>query len=318
MQGKLLASAHDVEREYTVQKALGGTGLPVPRMLAFCADAAVLGTPFYVMQHVAGRVFLDARLPDSSAHERAAAYAQAVSCLAELHAVRPAAAGLAGFGGRGAGEHYAQRQLERWAQQYAAAAPTPDPAMAGLIAFLREHAPKGPTEVTVVHGDFRIDNLIFHPTEAPLPLSRGAMTGLALALCTCTLNSCLLVLYLCAPSLPKRKRTLRSLPSRVTRPSQPRVLAILDWELSTLGDPLSDVAYLCLPYHVPGPTAAVSGDSRPALFLPLPPGVPTEAQLRAAYFRARGQADPFVPGSGAPPPPAPWSFYLALGAHPNP
>ena len=182
--GLLLASAHAVEREYRVITALQGTGVPVPPTFCLCEDPAVIGTPFYLMGHVAGRVLWDPTLPGMSNPERCAVYDDMNRVVALLHGVDPAAVGLGDYGRP---DNFLQRQIARWSRQYLASQTEPIEAMQRLIAWLPQHIPQQQAS-GVVHGDLRLDNLIFHPTE-------------------------------------------------------PRILAILDWELSTLGDPLVDFSY---------------------------------------------------------------------------
>jgi aminoglycoside phosphotransferase (APT) family kinase protein len=228
--GTLLPSAHAVEREYRVMRALGShTDVPVARTLALCEDPTVIGTTFYVMQHVAGRIFWNPTLPELPAFERAAIFGGMNDALARLHSADPLAIGLADFGRT---EGYLARQITRWSKQYVG-----DEASAGrvsaieqLIEWLPRHLPVKEPAAAVVHGDYRIDNLIFHPTE-------------------------------------------------------PRVLAILDWELSTLGDPLADFAYHVMMYRmdiasIPG----LAGHDIAAL------GLPAESDYVAAYCARRGIA----------------------------
>lgn len=192
--GPLLASAHAVDREYRVLSALGAhTDVPVPRTYAFCADESVIGTPFYVMERVRGRIFWDSAFPELARAERAAYFDAMNAALAALHSVDPGAIGLADFGKPA---DYVRRQIHRWSTQYLQdEAAGRVPAMDRLVEWLRADAPAD-ARVAVIHGDFRCDNLIFHPTE-------------------------------------------------------PRILAILDWELSTLGDPLADFAYFLMTYRLP-------------------------------------------------------------------
>ncbi|KAI8470744.1 MAG: acyl-CoA dehydrogenase [Monoraphidium minutum] len=240
--GRLLASAHAVEREHAVLAALAAASpVPVPRPLALCEDASVVGTPFYVMEFAEGTVFTDPAMPGAAPASRSSAYAGLADTLAALHAVDPAAAGLSGYGEPA---RYCARQVERWARQYAASVAAPCPRVARLVAWLRANVPAedaAPRRAAVVHGDYRLDNLVYG----------GDM----------------------------------------------QVVAVLDWELSTLGNPWSDVAYACLAYHMPQQLAAMR------LPCPLPPGVPDEAALLARYCAARGVS---------PPPPREWAFYLGL------
>ncbi|HEU5323644.1 MAG TPA: phosphotransferase family protein, partial [Methylomirabilota bacterium] len=224
--GKLLPSAHAVEREYRVLTALAATDVPVPRTYALCEDPGVVGTAFYVMECVHGRVFRDPALPGLDAAERAAVYEAMVDVLVRLHRVDWRAVGLADFGKPG---NYFARQIHRWTGQYRASETETLPAMDRLIAWLPEHIPADDT-TTLVHGDYRPGNLIVHPT-------------------------------------------------------QPRVAAVLDWELSTLGHPLADLAYNCMPYRVGG----VEGDGLLGRDLGAL-GIPTEAAYVAAYCRRAGRA----------------------------
>ena len=234
--GELLPSAHAVDREFRVMSALGQAGLPVPRTLLLCEDAAVIGTMFYLMAFVEGRHFWDPTLPGLAPAERAALYDAMNAALAELHRADPAALGLGDFGRPG---NYFARQIARWSKQYKASETQPIAAMERLIAWLPDHVPEG-EETAVVHGDYRIDNLIFHPTE-------------------------------------------------------PRVLAILDWELSTLGHPLADIAYNAMAWRFPPALfRGIGGLDLEAL------GIPSEAEYLAAYCRRTNRAA--VPY---------WPFYMA-------
>jgi aminoglycoside phosphotransferase (APT) family kinase protein len=220
--GTLLPSAHAIEREYAVMKALDGSDVPVPRMRLLEEDASIIGTPFLIMDHVSGRVFADVLLPGMSAGDRASVYDDAVRVLAALHAVDPGAVGLGGFGRAGG---YAARQVERWSRQYAAAQLEKLPAMDRLIAWLPAHLPEN-ERVSITHGDYRIGNLMIHPTE-------------------------------------------------------PRIVAVLDWELSTLGDPRADLAYFLLARHLPPELTGIEGIDAP--------GLPGEAEIVASYETRVGQ-----------------------------
>ncbi|KAF2983880.1 hypothetical protein EK904_005239 [Melospiza melodia maxima] len=191
--GPLLPGAHKVDREYRVQKALFSAGFPVPEPLLYCSDVSVIGTEFYVMQHVQGRIFRDISLPEVGPAERSALYLAMIETLALLHSFDLQSLGLQGYG-RGPG--YCKRQVSTWKKQYDAAAHTDIPAMNKLAEWLGNNLPPDDNEETLIHGDFRIDNIIFHPTEA-------------------------------------------------------RVLAVLDWELSTTGHPLADLAYATQFYFWP-------------------------------------------------------------------
>lgn len=161
--GALLKSAHAVDREFRVQQALAGTAVPVPRMLALCEDEGVLGTMFYVMSHVPGRNLVDPALPGEAPQARAAIMAEMARILAAIHDVDIAAAGLSDYGPEG---NYHARQLARWTQQYRASATEEQPAMDRLIDWLGAHMPEEDGQRTLVHGDFRLDNLLFAPDSA--------------------------------------------------------------------------------------------------------------------------------------------------------
>ena len=228
--GKLLPSAHAVEREYRVLQALRGGGVPVPAVRWLCEDASVIGTPFFVMDHVPGRVFPDRVMRDGTPADRAAIYADLARVLAALHGVDWRAAGLSDFG---RAERYMERQVARWTGQWQAAKVEEMPAMDRLAEWLPRHLPPD-DETVVVHGDYRLGNVILHPTE-------------------------------------------------------PRIVAVLDWELSTLGHPLADLGYACLTYHLPpGPegVGGVLGVESPGT------GIPTQAEFVARYCRAAGRAVP--------------------------
>uniref|UniRef100_A0A4W6D0U7 Acyl-CoA dehydrogenase family member 11 n=1 Tax=Lates calcarifer TaxID=8187 RepID=A0A4W6D0U7_LATCA len=218
--GELLPGAHKVDREYLVQKALFAAGFPVPQPLLHCTDVEVIGTEFYLMEHVKGRIFRDLRLPGVSPAERAALYVAAVEVLAKLHSLDLASLNLEGYG-RGPG--YCKRQVSTWTKQYTAAAHRDIPAMNELSDWLIKNLPANDNGVTLVHGDFRLDNLIFHPTEA-------------------------------------------------------RVMAVLDWELSTTGQPLADLAYFLMPHYWPRGLNVVSTMA----------GIPTVGDLISIYCRCRG------------------------------
>jgi aminoglycoside phosphotransferase (APT) family kinase protein len=241
---RLLPSAHAIEREYRVMAALAGRGVPVPQMLALCEDEAVIGRAFYIMSMVEGRVLWDQSLPGMGRAERALHYDEMNRVIAALHGVDVAAAGLADYGKPG---NYFERQIGRWGKQYLASITQPIEAMERLMAWLPAHMPasaRDDTKVAVVHGDYRLDNLVFHPTE-------------------------------------------------------PRVLAVLDWELSTLGHPLADFSYHCMAWHIPpGAFRGIGGLDHAAL------GIPPEADYLRRYCERTGLA---TPESLA----ADWNFYLA-------
>jgi aminoglycoside phosphotransferase (APT) family kinase protein len=235
--GQLLPSAHQVDREYRVMTALGDTGIPVPPTRLLCTDEAVIGTVFFVMDSVDGRVFRQPHLPGVPPHERAAIYENMADVLARLHGVNVAAVGLTDYGRPG---NYYARQIARWSGQYVAAKTDEIPSMDRLMEWLPANIPPG-DETAIVHGDYRVENLIFHPTE-------------------------------------------------------PRIVAIVDWELSTLGHPLADLAYNCLTYHL-----APEALGRPEQGEIDRRGIPSEADYVAAYCRRTGR-------SGIPN----WHFYLAF------
>jgi aminoglycoside phosphotransferase (APT) family kinase protein len=224
--GKLLPSAHAVDREYRVITALAGSGVPVPRTYALCEDPDVVGTTFFIMEYVPGRILVDPRLPDVSRADRARIYDSMNEVLARLHTVDWRAVGLGEFGRTG---HYVARQIHRWTTQYRASETEKIDSMERLIAWLPEHIPADDT-TTLVHGDFRLGNTIVHPTE-------------------------------------------------------PRIAAVLDWELSTLGHPLGDLAYNCMPYHLSADSMdGFEGGDLAAL------GIPGEADYLAAYCHRTGRA----------------------------
>ncbi|MBM4440094.1 MAG: phosphotransferase [Candidatus Rokubacteria bacterium] len=236
--GKLLPSAHAVDREYRVITALQGSGVPVPRTYLLCEDPAVIGTPFYLMDCVHGRVFADPMLPGLTRAERTTLYDQFAEILARLHKVDWTAVGLEEFGRPG---NYFARQIHRWTTQYRASETEKIDAMEHLMDWLPKNIPADDT-VTLVHGDYRPGNMVVHPTE-------------------------------------------------------PRVLAVLDWELSTLGHPLGDLSYTCVPYRMGASETlgGVQGNDLGAL------GIPTEEEYVAAYCRKAGRG-----------PIEHWDFYIAF------
>lgn len=224
--GPLLPSAHAVDREFRVIRALEGTDVPVARALALCEDEAVIGTAFYLMQYVEGRIWWDARLPQLSRAERGPIFDEMNRVIAALHQIDPVARGLGDYGRVG---QYLERQIARWSKQYLATETQPIEAMHQLIEWLPKHQPAG-DETRIVHGDFRLDNMIFHPTE-------------------------------------------------------PRVLAVLDWELSTLGHPLVDFAYHAMSWRVPADMMrGLGGEDLAAL------GIPGEAEYVARYCERTGRS----------------------------
>jgi aminoglycoside phosphotransferase (APT) family kinase protein len=227
--GTLLPSAHAIEREYRVMSALRDTGVPVAKMVALCEDASVIGTPFYLMEYVVGRVLWDPTLPGMTPAERAAHYDELNRVLATLHGIDYSAIGLSDFGKPG---QYIARQVARWSKQYQAGTAERIPAMDELIAWLPQHLPEG-DETSIVHGDYRLDNVIFHPTE-------------------------------------------------------PRILSVLDWELATLGHPLSDLAYQIMAWRLtPKEFRGLKGFDLAAL------GIPSEEDYLERYCRRTGR--PGVP-----------------------
>jgi aminoglycoside phosphotransferase (APT) family kinase protein len=241
---RLLPSAHAIEREYRVMSALAGSEVPVARMLLLCEDESIIGRAFYLMEHVEGRVLWDQALPGLAPAQRGAVYDEMNRVIAALHRVDAARAGLGDFGKPG---NYFERQIGRWSRQYQASITEPIEAMDRLIEWLPAHLPasaRHESQVTIVHGDFRLDNLIFHPAE-------------------------------------------------------PRILAVLDWELSTLGHPLADFSYHCMAWHIsPGMFRGIGGLDLPSL------GIPDERAYVTRYCERTGRGDPaalFVD----------WDFYLA-------
>jgi aminoglycoside phosphotransferase (APT) family kinase protein len=223
--GQLLPTAHAVDREYRIFAALAQSDVPVPKPVLYCDDREPIGTEFFVMEYVEGRIFWNSTLPDVSASERRAIYAEMNRVLAALHQLDYQALGLGDYGKPG---NYFARQIKRWSQQYRAAATDLLPSMDKLMEWLPMHVPED-DETRLVHGDYRLDNMIFHPREA-------------------------------------------------------RVLAVLDWELSTLGHPLADLAYNCMPYHstfrAPVPLSEVAGPET---------GIPTENDYVAEYCERVGR-----------------------------
>jgi aminoglycoside phosphotransferase (APT) family kinase protein len=233
---RLLPSAHAIEREFRLMRALAPQGVPVPEMLLLCEDESVIGRAFFLMEHVDGRIFWEQSLPGLAPAERGAIYDEMNRVIAKLHSVDIERSGLADYGKAG---NYFARQIGRWSKQYRASETEAIEAMDRLIDWLPEHVPPG-DETTVVHGDFRLDNLIFHPAE-------------------------------------------------------PRVLAVIDWELSTLGHPLADFSYLCMSWHIPpGAFRGIAGLDLAAL------GIPSEAEFIRRYCERTGRADIEH-----------WNFYLA-------
>jgi aminoglycoside phosphotransferase (APT) family kinase protein len=241
---KLLPSAHAIEREYRVMKALEGTPVPVAQMLTLCEDETVIGRAFYVMEFVEGRVLWDQSLPGMTPAQRGAIYDEMNRVIAALHGVDPSAVGLSDYGRPG---NYFERQISRWSKQYQASITQPIEAMDRLIDWLPAHIPPRARDdrlVRIVHGDYRLDNLMF-----------DAM--------------------------------------------QPRVRAVLDWELSTLGHPLADFSYHCMAWHIPpGAFRGIGGLDLAAL------GIPSETDYIRRYCERTGLATPDELA-------ADWNFYMA-------
>lgn len=224
--GELLKGAHAVDREYRVITALHGAGFPVPETYGLCMDVDIIGTAFYVMELVEGRTFWDTAFPDVPGVDRPAYFDAMNDTIARLHNLDPVAIGLADYGRPG---NYFERQIARWSGQYLADTDAGRvPAMDTMIEWLPANIPPG-DEATIVHGDFRCDNMLFHPTE-------------------------------------------------------PRVLAVLDWELSTLGHPLADFGYHLMIYRMPpGFSTGLAGLDIPAL------NIPSEEDYVSAYCRRTGR-----------------------------
>lgn len=237
--GTLLKSAHAVDREYRVISALADSPVPVVDVFHLCEDESIIGSMFYLMEYIEGRAFWDPALPELAPAGRRAIYREMNRVLAALHSVDVDLAGLADFGRPG---NFYQRQINRWSQQYRASETELLPEMEMLIEWLPANLPDDDGEVSLVHGDFRLDNMMFHPSE-------------------------------------------------------PRVLALVDWELSTLGHPLFDLAYQCMQLRMPhgGVLSGLGGMSRQQL------GIPSEEEYVHWYCESRGL-------SGIPD----WNFYLVF------
>jgi aminoglycoside phosphotransferase (APT) family kinase protein len=241
---KLLPSAHAIEREFKVMQGLHGTDVPVPQMHVLCEDESIIGRAFYVMEFVQGRVLWDQTLPGMSNAERGAIYNEMNRVISALHTVKFAERGLESYGRPG---NYFERQIGRWSKQYVASVTQPIDEMDKLMAWLPAHMPASAldaSKVSIVHGDYRLDNLMFHPTES-------------------------------------------------------RVLAVLDWELSTLGHPLADFSYQCMGWHIPpGTFRGIGGVDIASL------GIPSESEYIHRYCDRSGLATPADLK-------ADWNFYLA-------
>jgi aminoglycoside phosphotransferase (APT) family kinase protein len=241
---RLLPSAHAIEREFAVMAGLNGTEVPVPRMFCLCEDETIIGRAFYVMEFMPGRILMDPALPGMTAAERGAMYNEMNRVIAALHTVKFAQCGLANYGKPG---NYFERQISRWSKQYIASMTQPIVEMDKLMDWLPQHIPamaRAEQMVSIVHGDYRLDNLVFHPTE-------------------------------------------------------PRVTAVLDWELSTLGHPLADFSYHCMAWHIPpGAFRGMGGLDLSHL------GIPSEDEYIRQYCERTGLAS-------AEELQADWNFYMA-------
>ncbi|WP_076997086.1 phosphotransferase [Variovorax sp. KK3] len=241
---KLLPSAHAIEREFKVMSGLAGTDVPVPQMHCLCVDEAVIGRAFYIMEFMEGRVLWDQSLPGMSKAERSAIYDEMNRVIAALHTVKFAERGLADYGKPG---NYFERQIGRWSKQYMASITQPIPEMDRLMEWLPAHMPASARDekmISIVHGDYRLDNLMFHATE-------------------------------------------------------PRAIAVLDWELSTLGHPLADFSYHCMSWHIsPGKFRGIGGLDLDSL------GIPFESDYIRRYCERTGLT---TPEALAPD----WNFYQA-------
>jgi aminoglycoside phosphotransferase (APT) family kinase protein len=239
--GKLLKSAHAVDREYRVLDALKDSAVPVAKVYHLCEDPSVIGSMFYIMEYVEGRVFWDSSLPDIKDNAtRAKMYQQMVEVMAALHSVDIDAQGLADYGKPG---NYYERQFSRWSKQYTLSETQPIAEMDSLISWLAENLPEDDGKVSLVHGDYRMDNLMFHSDESS-------------------------------------------------------IVAVLDWELSTLGHPYADLAYQCMQMRLPeniGHATGLGGIDREAL------GIPSEEEYVAEYCRQVGIEN--IEN---------WNFYLAF------
>ncbi|XP_077608412.1 acyl-CoA dehydrogenase family member 11 isoform X1 [Crocuta crocuta] len=238
--GSLLPKAHKIDREFKVQKALFSVGFPVPKPLLYCSDASVIGTEFYVMEHVQGRLFRDFTVPGVTPAERSAIYVAVIETMAKLHSLNVQSLQLEGYG-RGAG--YCKRQVSTWTEQYKAAAHQDILAMNQLSEWLMKNLPDNDNEENLVHGDYKLDNIIFHPKES-------------------------------------------------------RVIAVLDWELSTIGHPLSDLAHLSIFFFWPRTVPMINQSS----YFQENIGIPSMEEIISIYCRHRG-INSVLPN---------WNFFIAL------
>ena len=230
--GPILRGAHAVDREFRVLTALSGTGVPVPRPLLYCDDTSIIGTPFYLMERLHGRVFHDCALPGLKAADRRGLYFGMADALARLHSVNPDHVGLSDFGRPGS---YFERQLSRWTKQWRESAFGPLPALDAVAAWLAANLPPDDGRISIAHGDFRLGNLLFHPTR-------------------------------------------------------PEVIGILDWELATLGHPLADLGFCCMPWHsAPEEYGGILGLDREAL------GIPAKEEFLRRYYSGAPPTAPLQP-----------------------
>ena len=227
--GQLLASAHQIDREYRIQQALRGTDIPVAPMRLYCADPAIIGTEFYIMDFLPGRVFGDVLMPELSPAERGALQLDLFTTIGRLHRLDYSAHGLADFG-RPA--NYVERQLKRWRGQYESAQTEDVPAMTKLMEWLGAHLSER-DESAIAHGDFRLGNVMVHPAD-------------------------------------------------------PQIIAVLDWELATLGHPLADLAYCCMPFHLPHIEGPLQGYGELDL---VAHGLANEGDMLSLYCRITGRAE---------------------------
>jgi aminoglycoside phosphotransferase (APT) family kinase protein len=241
---KLLPSAHAIEREFAVMSGLYGTDVPVPRMYCLCEDESVIGRAFYIMEFMQGRILWDQALPGMTPSERADIYREMNRVISALHTVNFAERGLGSYGKPG---NFFERQIGRWSKQYVASITQPIEEMDKLMDWLPRNIPemgRAKNMVSIVHGDYRLDNLMFHPTE-------------------------------------------------------PRIVAVLDWELSTLGHPLGDFSYHCMAWHIPpGAFRGIGGLDLASL------GIPSEDEYIRLYCGRTGLVTPDVLK-------ADWNFYMA-------